>query len=100
MDPFLLNRENREGRSDDIFYFKKLMETSKPSIQILMSVRRWKYSDYQVTQLADGSITIALSHRSDFIEKRLFGPNLELWLNKQFTSCIHLSITNGTQHVN
>ena len=37
-----------------------------------------------MTQLADGSITIALSHRSDFIEKAIFVQFELLAQQKQF----------------
>ncbi len=76
-----------EGRSDDIFYFKK--EDGSSQMIYPDFIRRCilfveNIQDYQVTQLADGSITIALSHRTE----------------STFSQVFNLSITNGTQHVN
>ena len=57
--------------------------------------------DYQVTQLADGSITIALSHRTESMEQAIFAQfELLAHKNNSFSQVFNLSITNGTQHVN
>ena len=57
--------------------------------------------DYQVTQLADGSITIALSHRTRVYGASDFAQFELLAQQKQFIlQVFNLSITNGTQHVN
>ena len=64
-----------EGRSDDIFYFKK--EDGSSQMIYPDFIRRCilfveNIQDYQVTQLADGSITIALSHRTESMEQAIF----------------------------
>ncbi len=56
-----------EGRSDDIFYFKKEDGSSQmiyPDFirRCILFVRKYSRT-IKVTRLADGSITIALSHR-------------------------------------
>ena len=76
-----------EGRSDDIFYFKK----DDGSSQMIYPdfIRRCilfveNIQDYQVTQLADGSITIALSQRTESMEQAIFAQFELLAQQKQF----------------
>ncbi len=61
-----------EGRSDDT-YFKRRWQQPDNLIRILFDgafLFVENIQDYQVTQLADGSITIALSHRQSLWSKR------------------------------
>lgn len=76
-----------EGRSDDIFYFKK--EDGSSQMIYPDFIRRCilfveNIQDYQVTQLADGSITIALSHRTESMEQAIFSQFELLAQQKQF----------------
>ena len=76
-----------EGRSDDIFYFKK--EDGSSQMIYPDFIRRCilfveNIQDYQVTQLADGSITIALSHRTESMEQAIFAQFELLAQQKQF----------------
>ena len=89
MVPSLLESQKIEGRSDDdTFYFKKTMAVAKMTdldfYSTVYSLCRKYFVDYQVTQLTDGSITIALSHRTEPGEQAIFAQFELLAQQKQF----------------
>ncbi len=95
---FYSNRESKDD-PDDIFYFKRLMPDIKPKYPdfirrcILFVENIWTIKVW--LSWRDGSITIALSHRSALL-KAIFAQFELLAQQKQFISQVfNLSITNG-----